>query len=145
MPRLTSLVVLPFVLALALVAAACGGGSATPDEPVATNTPPPTPVVEPPPERVDERVWYVYWDEIHSLTVYPQSGPIRSEEPGNSVAPFGESRAGWSVISTYWEKERMFAPHIAAATDLNDLLRRFEGLADELVRVEEAINPIYLQ
>lgn len=125
--------------------AACGGGSSTPDEPVATTPPPTEPVVAPQPQEIDERVWYVYWDEIHSLTIYPQSGPIRSEEPGNSVAPFGESRSGWSVISTYWEKERMFAPHIAAATDLDDLLQRMEGLADQLVRVEESINPVYMQ
>lgn len=135
-PLLNALVVL-----IALLSVACGGGQTAPatEAPAEAAAPIPPPAEEP--EEVDDRIWYVYWDEIHSLSVYPQPGPIRSEEPENQGDPYGTVHEQFSIISSYYEKERFFAPSISAATDIDDLLARFAELED--VRIEEGVNPIY--
>ena len=132
---------------LCLVAApfaGCGGGQSPDPEPVVTSEPTPSTAVDEP-EVQDPRaelIWYVYWDGIHSLTVYPTAGPIRSEEQGSGNATFSNpSHAQFSIISTYFEREDFFAPAIDAATDLDDLLERIGAL--DMVEVTEDINPVY--
>lgn len=117
---------------------ACGGSQVVDEAPAAA------PVVERAPqpvEQVDARLWYVYWDGIHVLTVYPRAGVVRSEEPQNQFPPFGGSNAHFSIISHYYEQEDLFGPVISEATSLDDLLRRLVEV--ELVEIEQTVNPVY--
>ncbi|MFT6398643.1 MAG: hypothetical protein ACJAYU_003405 [Bradymonadia bacterium] len=131
-------------LAIASITFACGGGSVEAPAPAPTPpaqptpAPPPVPVVEEDPNS--ELVWYVYWEGIHCLTVYPQPGLVRSEEPHNASPTFSSRNEHFSVISAYYEREDELAPVIEAATSLEDLLERMAAMADS--EVEEAINPI---
>lgn len=123
-----------------VVLSACGGTQSASEEPAPVSTPP---VVERPAEReqVDTRLWYVFWDGIHVLTVYPRPGLVRSEEPQSSFPPFGGQSPYFSVISHYFEQEDLFGPVIAEATSLEDLLARLAGVA--LVEIEQTVNPVY--
>lgn len=136
------------LLCLSFAAAACGGASvesSAPAEPVPAAqpaTPAPTPVVEatPAPDPRADLIWYVYWEGIHCLTVYPMAGLIRSEEPQNANPTFQSRSDHFSIISVYWEREADWAPEIEAASDLDDLLARFGAMAG--VEIEEAVNPV---
>lgn len=136
---------LALCFALALALAACGGAAAeapapTP-EPAAAPAPPPPPVVERrQPNPHEGLIWYVYWEGIHCLTVYPQPGLIRSEEPDSANATFRGRSEHFSIISVYWEREDAWADAIEAATGVDDLLRRLRAM--EMVEVEEAVNPV---
>lgn len=130
-------------LALALTLAACGGSTsqapAPAPEPVAP-APAPAPVVEEPPNPHEGWLWYVYWEGIHCLTVYPQAGLIRSEESANANATFRSRNPYFSIISVYYEREDEWAPEIDAATSVDDLLDRFRAMPE--VEVEQAENPV---
>lgn len=112
----------------------------TPVPSVATTPPPPppAPVVQDDPNS--DLIWYVYWEGIHCLTVYPQPGLIRSEEPHNASPTFSSRNEYFSLISAYYEREEELAPIVEAATSLEDLLERLAAMAS--TEVEEAINPI---
>lgn len=124
--------------------AACGG--ATTEGPPAEPAPEPAPTVveqpvapAPAPNPHEGTLWYVYWEGIHCLTVYPQAGLIRSEEPDSANATFSSRSEHFSIISTYFEHEDAWVPAIEAATDVDDLIRRFAAMED--VEIEEARNP----
>jgi hypothetical protein len=127
-----------FIFVGALLAG-CGGGAAVEEAPLVA------PVVAPPPPReapqVDARIWYVYWDGIHSLTIYPRGGVIRSEEPANAGPPYGGQSAHFSVMSHYFEQEDLFGPLIGSASSLEELLRLVREVP--LVEVVEETNPVY--
>ncbi len=133
-------------LAITSLTFACGGGSV--EAPAPETTPPPqaTPAPPPPPPPVvvedpnADLVWYVYWEGIHCLTVYPQPGLVRSEEPHNAGATFSSRNEHFSVISAYYEREDEISSVIDAATSLENLLERLAAM--ENTEVEEAINPV---
>jgi hypothetical protein len=126
------------VLAVASIGFACGGSAPVPEPvPIAAPAPPP-PVIEEDPNA--DLLWYVFWEGIHCLTIYPQAGLIRSEEPHNASPTFSSRNDYFSVISVYYEREETWAPVIDEATSLDDLL---EGLGSmEQTEVEEALNPV---
>jgi hypothetical protein len=127
------------LLAVASIAVACGGSAPIPEpapEPVVAPTPPP--VVEVDPNA--DLLWYVFWEGIHCLTIYPQSGLIRSEEPHNANATFSSRNDHFSVISVYYEREDEWTPIIEAATSIEDLLERLTAMGQ--TEVEEALNPV---
>ena len=138
------------VAALVAVAmlCACGGSQdteSTEANEAATTAPEettPEPVAEQEPEEDPRQdlLWYVFWDGIHVMTVYPMPGPIRSEEPENANAVFSSDNDNFSLISHYYEQEDFFADTIAAATSLDDLLERLAAI--ELVEIQEDINPV---
>lgn len=135
-----SLLTLPlFSLALA-----CGGGSATQDTQMATPAPPPptaSPAAAPEaPNPHQGVIWYVYWEGIHCLTVYPDAGLIRSEESHNANTTFSSRNPHFSIISNYFEREDEWTPVIEAATSVDDLLDRLRAMQN--VEVEQASNPV---
>ncbi len=137
----TSLVVLLAVT----VTMGCGGVQVEPaaaPEPVAPVVDP-VAVPEPEPDPNAGLLWYVYWQGIHNLTVYPTPGLVRSEEPHNAVPAFLSRNPYFSIISVYYEHEDVWAPAIEAATSVEDLLDRFRAM--ENVEVEEAVNPVQLE
>ena len=134
-------------LALGVAAlAGCGGTQEAPDvaerPPAAVEAPAPrpAPVATPAAPSRDHLVWYVYWDGIHCLTVYPRAGLIRSEEAANANPTFRSRNAHFSIVSHYYEREEDWAPIVDAATSLDDFLARVAGV--DLVIVEEAENPV---
>ena len=130
----TLLVAASFVLA-------CGGAEPAPEpvpEPVVEVAPPPPPVVEEDPNA--DLLWYIFWEGIHCLTVYPQPGLIRSEEPHNASPTFSSRNDHFSIISVYYEREDEWAPVVDAATSLEDLLERLGAMAQ--TEIEEALNPV---
>ena len=130
------------VAACLCLAAGCGGGTVeTAPAPVAAERPPaprPRPVVQANPYA--DLIWYVYWEGIHCLTIYPNPGLIRSEEPHNANATFQSRNEHFSIISVYFEREDEWAPVIEAATSIDGLLSALRGM--EQTEVEEAINPV---
>ena len=130
------------LISAALMAGACGGGSVETAPAEVAPTPPPQPVVraEPEPNPYEGLLWYVYWEGIHCLTIYPQPGLVRSEEPHNANATFQSRNEHVSIISVYYEREDAWAPVIEAATSVDDLLARLRAM--EAVEVEEAVNPV---
>lgn len=132
-----------FAVAVGLVLAlpGCGGATvAAPEVPAAA----PAPVVErdPPRRAVDDRMWHVFWDGLHVLTVYPEGGMLRSRQPAERVsAPWGERSPRFSVISLYSQTEARFTPLLEAAADVDDLVRRIEALEDMEIVQEQ--NPAY--
>ncbi|MCB9520365.1 MAG: hypothetical protein H6698_00925 [Myxococcales bacterium] len=135
-------------LAATAVMAGCGGAQTPPTPPPAAAAPvaapTPAPVASAPaaptgPDR-SGLLWYVYWEGIHCLTVYPAPGLVRSEEPNNAVPTFRSRSPYFSIISVYFEHEDEWAPVIDAATSLDDLLARLAEL--DQVEVEEALNPV---
>ena len=129
------------LLAVASIAFACGGVETVPEPPpapVAEPTPPPPVVVEEDPNA--DLLWYVYWEGIHCLTIYPQPGLVRSEEPHNANATFSARNEYFSIISVYYEREDEWTPEVEAATSLEDLLERLDAM--EQTEIEEALNPV---
>lgn len=126
-----------YVLALCAVLAGCGGAAVV-EAPVVETPPPPPPRAAP---TVDSRIWYVYWDGIHSLTIYPRGGVIRSEEPHNAGPPYGGQSPHFSVMSHYYEQEDLFGPIIAAADSVDALLAQIAQVP--LVEVVQDTNPVY--
>ncbi len=126
------------IMAAAVAFGACGGGQTVEPAPAVVAPAPPPP---PPQEEIDVRVWFVFWDGIHVFTVYPRGGLIRSEEPGNSVPPFGEQSPHFSIISHYWEKESDFARVISEADSVERLLELL--VREPLVEIVEDTNPVY--
>ncbi len=142
------------ILVMCVMFAACGSKQSADSEPAATNGQPAATNAQPAQAALaptqtrrdtsrDHLIWIVYWDEIHTLTIYPQAGPVSSEERGNGNATFSSTNPHFSVISEYFEKEDDFAPVIEAATGVDDLLRRLAE--DPMVRIEELVNPVYAQ
>lgn len=130
------------LLAVASIAFACGGVETVPEPPpapVAEPTPPPPPVVVEEDPNAD-LLWYVYWEGIHCLTIYPQPGLVRSEEPHNANATFSSRNEYFSIISVYFEREDEWTPEVEAATSLEDLLERLDAM--EQTEIEEALNPV---
>lgn len=128
------------VVALAGWMSACGGGQ----QPVAeerVETRAPARVEAPPARQIDDRIWYVFYMGIHSLTIYPEPGPIRAYDREGGVYPFGTQHPRFSVMSEYREREAHFAPFIAEAETVEELVRRLATLPD--VEVEQEVNPIY--
>ena len=130
------------LLVVASFVSACGGAEPAPESApapvVAVAPPPPEPVVEE--DQNADLLWYIFWEGIHCLTVYPQPGLVRSEEPHNANPTFSSRNDHFSIISVYYEREDEWAPVIEAATSLEDLLERF-GRMDQ-TEVEEALNPV---
>jgi len=128
--------------------AGCGGAQETtsvaerPAAAVAAPAPRPSPApaAAPAVPSRDHLVWYVYWDGIHCLTVYPRAGLIRSEEAANANPTFRSRNEHFSIVSHYYEREDDWAAVIEAATSLDDFLARVASV--DLVIVEEADNPV---
>ena len=100
----------------------------------------PAPAAEPKDPRA-KLIWYVFYEDIHALSVYATPGPITSE-PGNAPTPgFAGSSPYFSVTSNYKEREEYFIPAISAATSFDDLIARLKALPR--VTVQEDENPIY--
>lgn len=122
--------------------AGCGGGATTSSPaPAAVEEVSPAPAPARVEKKVDTRIWVVFWDGVQVMTIFPQAGPIKSEEPKTASAPYGGTSRHFSVISSYVEKEEEFGPVIAAATDLEDLLRRLAEVP--LTEIVEEVNPVY--
>lgn len=116
--------------------AACGGAPPPPP-------PAPAPAATAPaaPARIDTRIWHVMYEGIHSMTIFPEAGPIRAYNPEIVVDPYGGRSPHFSIFSRYTEREPYFAPLIREATSLEDLLARVAGLPG--VEVIEDVNPAY--
>ena len=100
----------------------------------------PAPPAQPADPRA-KRIWYVFYEDIHALSVYATPGPI-SSEPGNAPTPgFAGTSPFFSVTSNYKEREEYFMPAIASATSFDDLIARLSALPR--VTVQEDENPIY--
>jgi hypothetical protein len=123
---------------------ACGGAAAVPDPVVAdAPAPVPAPYTPPPAPQIDTRMWVVIWDGIHAMSIFPDPGAIRSEDPAFEQPPYGGTSEHFSLVSHYFEEEDQFGPVIAAATSLDDLLARLAAV--ELTEVIEQVNPIYAE
>lgn len=130
-------------LASLLLLAGCG----SPQAPAPTPAPArvaadyrPRPPAQPEDPRA-KRIWYVFYEDIHALSVYSTPGPI-SSEPGNEPTPgFGGTSRFFSVTSNYKEREDYFAATIAAATSFDDLIAKLKALPK--VSIQEDENPIY--
>lgn len=133
--RITHLLALLAVVGLlASVFAACGGAPPPPPAPVEA---PPAPVQSAAP---DTRIWFVYWQGIHALTIFPEAGMLRPRG-ANAPHPFGTRHRGLSVVSLYDASEPLFAPLIDAADNADELVDRLTRVVD--TEVEEAVNPAY--
>jgi len=132
---LVSLVVV-FGLTGLTQAVGCGGTSAVEEQvlPEVSNEPA---VVSGP----DIRIWYVFWEGIHSLTIYPEPGPIRAYVGGSTRAPWGTQNRNFAVMSTYVDREDAFGAVIAASATLEELLERLAAM--DRVEIDEAVNPAY--
>ena len=113
---------------------ACGGAPPPPPAPVEAR---PTEVQ---PAAPDTRIWFVYWQGIHALTVFPEAGMLRPRG-ANAPHPFGTRHRGLSVVSLYDASEPIFAPLIDAADNADELIERLTRVVD--TEVEEAVNPAY--
>ncbi len=128
---------------LFLLTASCGGASSEPVQTAPTQAAPaPRPVqAEAPAANPHEgTLWYVYWEGIHCLTIYPTPGLVRSEESRNANATFSSRNPHFSVISSYYEREQDWSAAIDAATSVDDLILRLGAM--EGVEVEEADSPV---
>ncbi len=131
----------PLVASLLLLSA-CAGPQASAPAPVPPVEAAPRPAAARPADDPRARlIWYVFFQEIHALTIYPQPGLIRSEA-GNQPTPGFEGRSAYfSVFSLYHERETEFAEALHGATSLDDLLARLRAMPG--VRVEEDVNPTF--
>lgn len=128
-------------LMLVVVGWGCGGGAAPEPAPVAPvvgeEAPPPPPV-----RQVDTRMWHVFWEELHILTVYPEGGALRSRRPADQATPpFGDRSPNFSVISLYSQTEERIAPLLRRAGNADELIELILGLED--MEVVEERNPAY--
>ncbi len=135
----------PVSLAIAaLLLGACAAPQATAPEPKQARVAAdyrPRPAAQPEDPRA-KLIWYVFYEDIHALSVYATPGPISSESGNEPTPGFAGTSPYFSVTSNYKEREDYFAASIAAATSFDDLLKRLKALPK--VSVQEDINPIYI-
>ena len=88
----------------------------------------------------DPRIWFVYYQGIHALTVFPEPGQLRPRS-AQGPPPFGTRSPHFSVVSWYDASESLYAPQLAEATSAEELVERLSRVVD--TEVEEAVNPAY--
>lgn len=134
---------LPLAIASLLLLAGCGAPQApapTPKQSRAVADYRPSPAAQPEDPRA-KRIWYVFYEDIHALSVYSTPGPITSE-PGNEPTPgFAGTSRFFSITSNYKEREDYFVETVSAATSFDDLIAKLKALPK--VSIQEDENPIY--